>query len=331
MRINNILGTFMRNFGHSKAGFLRDRALITAFMDNVYYLPDKVTSSTRSVDLSRCTTYVVSPPSIKSNRSILYFHGGAMCLSLWKFYLPLVYKLATNLEATVIMPDYRLAPEHPFPSAIEDSIEALEFVLDNFNNKDVTIVGDSAGGNLALNVTLEHPDRIGRVCLMSPWLDLTHTSEYFDWNSSDDRVFRESADRAAWLYTMGDIDWSFGATDPDSRLNFARRIRDPRVSPLFADIRKVSNIPFLIQASRSERLVGDSISLFKHLGGRVEESEIKSKTNKTVLEYTSGIHRISLWPDEPHVWQITRSTSLSAKSAIEDITYFVRDQEHSPQ
>ena len=244
-----------------------------------------------------------------------------MCLSLWKFYLPFVYQLANRTGCTVLMPDYRLAPEFPFPCGLEDCLES--FTSLEREHGDIMIVGDSAGGNLALNVARQYNNRIQGVCLLSPWLDLTNSSKYFHINNSDQVVFREAADRAAWLYILGGRDWNFGVDNPMLRREFDQAIRSPGISPIFADVESLSGIPFLIQASSTERLVGDSITLFRRLGGIVDEEEIKID-GTSMRTYDHGVHRLSLWSNEPHVWQITKPKSPNAHSALSEIVRFCR-------
>lgn len=321
MRLGSLLTPFMKNLGRSKIGFNLSRSVLNDFMNNVYKVPEELAIRTTAVKLSRSMAYRIEPRSKKGNGCLLFLHGGAMCLSLWKFYLPFVNQLANRTGRTVLMPDYRLAPEFPFPCGLEDCLEGFG-VLDS-ESDDIIIVGDSAGGNLAFNVALEHNNSIRGVCLLSPWLDLTHSSEYFQSNNLDEVVFRESADRAAWLYTVGDRDWSFGVENPILRREFVESVRSPRISPIFADVASFSKIPFLIQASSTERLVGDSITLFRRLGGIVDEEGITTN-EKSVRDYHHGAHRLSLWQREPHVWQITKPKSPNAQAAISEIVSFCR-------
>ena len=319
----------MRNFAQSRASFMRQRSLLNGFMENVYRVPQEITSQTAILKLSKSRSFIVKPTLADPKRALLYIHGGAMCLSLWKFYLPFVYKLANDTNSTVFMPDYRLAPEFPFPCGLDDCLETFDSLVSSRSFDDIVIVGDSAGGNLAMNLAKVNSDRIRGVCLLSPWLDLTHTSTFFRTNTADEFVYPESANKAAWLYVMGDQDWTFGANSPQLSHEFHERVRDPLVSPVFADLENLSSVPFLIQASRSERLIGDSVHLFRRLGGNLTDEDILSDRN-SVLTCESGLHRLSLWADQPHVWQITRPKSDTGKAAFSEIVAFCRKRFQAP-
>ena len=91
MRITDILKPFMQNFGQSSLAFYRDRRLIDYFMDNLFIVPDEIKQATKAIKLSKFTAHLITPPKTLGTRTILFCHGGAMCLSLWRFYLPLVY------------------------------------------------------------------------------------------------------------------------------------------------------------------------------------------------------------------------------------------------
>lgn len=329
MRISQFLAPFMKRLGHSRDSFHRDRELLNKFMDNVYRVPAEIQSQTEIKKLSKSRSIIVNPKLTNNKRALFYLHGGAMCLSLWKFYLPFVHKLATETNATVFMPDYRLAPEYPFPNGLDDCLEAFDALCETSGFESAVVVGDSAGGNLAFNVARHRCDRVRGLCLLSPWLDLTHTSIFFDRNKSDEVVYRESANRAAWLYVMGERDWTFGAEKPSLNQEFSERVRDPLVSPAFASLEQLSRKPILIQASATERLVGDSIGLLRRLGAELKHEDILFN-HKSVLRYGVGEHRLTLWPDEPHCWQITRPKSVSAQDSLTEIAAFCNKLFESP-
>ena len=329
MRLSRILGPLMERLAQSRTTFKRDRDLLNLFMDNVYKIPDEITSHTTITTLSNSRMFVLNRLPSRHKRAIIYLHGGAMCLSLWKFYLPFVYRLAKETDSTVFMPDYRLAPECPFPCGLEDCLEAFDSLVGTDGYDESVVVGDSAGGNLAVNLARQRSDNIRGLCLLSPWLDLTHTSVFFQRNNLDEVVHRGSADRAAWLYVMGDRDWTFGSTNPLLRREFDELIRDPRVSPVFSNLGELSGKRILIQASTSERLVGDSVNLFKRLGANLRDEDLLGDP-KSVLRYIMGEQSLTLWPNEPHVWQITRPKSNSAQEAISEVVTFCRKCFDSP-
>lgn len=248
-----------------------------------------------------------------------------MCFSMIQFYLPIAHKLSSLTKCRVILPDYRLAPENPFPAGLEDCEEAVAWTSRRWASlEDLFIVGDSAGGNLALNCAVTNPSIRG-LLLMCPWLNLTHSSEYWTKNTLDDIVFPSTARRAAWLYTQGDRDWSFGQNNPDSIHEFEALIRDPRVSPSFADLSFARNVPVSIQASLDERLLGDSLSLWQGLTGvDVSESELTPpESPRGPLRWKQGRHEMSLWHGVPHVWQVTRMWTKAGQEAVTDAAKFI--------
>jgi epsilon-lactone hydrolase len=114
---------------------------------------------------------------------LLHLHGGGYLLGSAFGYRPLAGALALASDAGVLVPDYRLAPEHPFPAAIEDAVSAYEWMLDRgVDAGDVTISGDSSGGGLVVSVLLTLEQRglpqPGGAVLMCPWVDLTLSLEH---------------------------------------------------------------------------------------------------------------------------------------------------------
>jgi epsilon-lactone hydrolase len=114
--------------------------------------------------------------------TILHLHGGAYIIGSAFGYRPLGGALALAAETGVLLPDYRLAPEHPFPAAIEDTVSAYEWMLGRgVDPERLTISGDSSGGGLAVSVLLTLKERglpqPGCAVLMCPWVDLAHDLE----------------------------------------------------------------------------------------------------------------------------------------------------------
>ena len=321
MKISNLLKPMMANFAHSRSSFLRDRFMLKILMDKVFKVPSIITKSIKPVMLSNCTAYEIIPPVYEPENVILYLHGGAMCLPMWKFYLPFAYNLARQTKSRVLLPDYRLAPDHPFPAAVEDSTEAATWIRNNWvSAENIVMIGDSAGGNLALNTAVNATSLRG-LALLSPWLDMTHSSKWWNENTLDDVVFPEPARRAAWLYTRGADDWKFGKGNPDSINEFESQVRDPRVSPIFSDLAFASHTPVILQVGRNERLLGDSLELWKKIGG--QSLDIHLNNEKPITRVVNGQHEISIWSSVPHVWQITRPWTSESKLAIDHLVQFV--------
>jgi acetyl esterase/lipase len=178
---------------------------------------------------------------------VVWFHGGWYGIGSPRTSAGLSSDLARRIDARVVSVDYRLAPEHPYPAALEDARAAYRGLLDGgADPRSVAIVGESAGGGLAvaLLASLAQDGLAQPACavLFSPWTDLTLGGETMTSRVGIDPVFtREKVSVRAADYV--------GSADP----------ADPSISPIFADLRGVA--PILIQAGSHEILLDDSIRL----------------------------------------------------------------------
>ena len=158
--------------------------------------------------------------------TVLYLHGGAYCVGSPRTHRALAAWLARDSGLPVVVPDYRLAPEHPFPAALDDALAVYDALA---AQGPVLIAGDSAGGGLALALAVQVRDS-GRpapagLALLSPWVDLRHAHQ-------PPPVPGEAMLTAAWMQACA-AHYAGTATG------------DPRVSPLLADHRGLP--PVLIQ------------------------------------------------------------------------------------
>lgn len=175
--------------------------------------------------------------------TIAYLHGGGYRLGRCEGWAGFAAVLAERLSARIILPEYRLAPEHPFPAALHDVLLALD---DLSRDGPVIVAGDSAGGGLAVAATLVAARPPVAAILLSPWLDLTLAGESFESNASCDRFFpRASAVEAAGQYLQG------------------HPADDPLASPLFADLRGFP--PSLVLAGGHETLLDDATCFARRL------------------------------------------------------------------
>jgi epsilon-lactone hydrolase len=170
--------------------------------------------------------------------TVLHLHGGGYILGSAFGYTPLAGALALAAETGVLVPDYRLAPEHPFPAAIEDAVATYRSMLDRGADAgDLTISGDSAGGGLVVSVLLtlkrEGLPQPGGAVLMCPWVDLAVELQ-------DNDAMRKSA--AAYLG--------------------GHPANDPIASPLGADLTGLA--PLLIQAGTGDERLADANALTDH-------------------------------------------------------------------
>ncbi|MFY9224090.1 MAG: alpha/beta hydrolase [Blastocatellia bacterium] len=234
----------------------------------------------------------ISTPNTDKNYVMLYLHGGGYVLGSPNTHRALVSRLADATKSLVLLLDYRLAPEHPFPSAVEDAVSAYRWLLNNgFSNENIFICGDSAGGGLTLATAISLCDANEklpkRLALISPWTDLAATGDS--------------------LTTLAEIDpW---LTSPEltdlAKLYLATTdSKHPLASPLFADL---SGLPeMLIQVGADEILLDDSIRLAK----KAEEMGVNA-----TLEVWKG-----MW----HVWHAFADKLSEGQEAINKIGLFLR-------
>ncbi|MCP4436594.1 MAG: alpha/beta hydrolase [Actinomycetia bacterium] len=180
--------------------------------------------------------------------TVLHLHGGGYCMGGHDTHRGFAGRLAIAAQARVAVPDYRLAPEHPFPAALDDALAATSELLSMRPGPEHTaLTGDSAGGGLAVATLMALRDAGGPVpaaaALISPWADLTQSADSHDrLDGLDPLLVREDLDQMADAYLAG--------CDP----------RDPRVSPVFAD--DLAGLPPLcIEVGDQEVLLDDSTAL----------------------------------------------------------------------
>lgn len=180
-------------------------------------------------------------------RTILYLHGGGYCVGSWGSHKGPISHLAVAANADVYAPNYRLAPEHPYPAAVHDALAAYRWLLSGgFAAEQIAIAGDSAAGGLALATAIAIRDSElpspSALALISPWVDLRCDSPSMSNNAPIDPMLRPSWTRAcSSMYLDGH--------DPN----------DPGCSPLFANHQGLP--PLLIQTGTDEIIVDDSIRL----------------------------------------------------------------------
>lgn len=180
---------------------------------------------------------------------ILYCHGGGYSTGSSLYARTITSKLAASTSMDVLAFDYRLAPENPYPAAMEDAMRAWDYLmLLGYGARDVIVAGDSAGGNMALSLVLrlkEQKRLLPRgLVLMSPWTDLTSSGKSFETKKVLDPVLdREYIDRMVKAYT--------GQQD----------LQNPLISPLFGEMEGMP--PTYIQVGENEILLSDSLRLHK--------------------------------------------------------------------
>lgn len=193
---------------------------------------------------------------------ILYLHGGAYAAGAPETHRSVVWPLSQASGAVVVAPDYRLAPEDPFPAAVDDVVAAyLRLLDDGVAPGRIALAGDSAGGGLAFAATLAL-ERLGApapaaIAAFSPYLDLSHSGESVRRNARRDAMLpAERLEEAAAAYLDG--------ADP----------KNPLASPLFARFRAPP--PTLIQVGASELLHDDAVRMAEAL--RAQRGDVRLET-----------------------------------------------------
>jgi len=233
----------------------------------------------------------VAVPSSRPDRHVLYLHGGGYVTGWPGLCRDLTWRIAAQCRATVLAVDYRLAPEHPFPAALEDAVAAYRSLLAaGAGPNTIAVVGDSAGGGLALALMLrlreEGVPLPAAAVVVSPWTDLALTGASLRLNAAVDPLLPpELAPRLVALY--------LGGADP----------RDPRVSPLYGDPAGLP--PTLILAGGDDVLRDDAVRMADRMRA-------------------AGCHvEIEVWPRMWHVWYMCASVMPEARAAIARLARFV--------
>lgn len=183
---------------------------------------------------------------------IMYCHGGGYTCGQLGYARILATKLALASGGDVLSFEYALAPENPYPAAVNDAVAVWDYLMyTGYGARDVIVAGDSAGGNLALELVLKLKEQ-GRaqpraLVLMSPWTDMTCSgASYKDCAEIDPMITMEYIHSVRQAYTGADADWGKAC-----------------YSPLFADLRGLP--PTLIQVGTNEILRSDSEDLYKKM------------------------------------------------------------------
>lgn len=256
-------------------------------------LGDGVTHEAVSADGVPCIWLV--PQDDPADRVLLYLHGGGFVFGLTAQHMGLGAYLARKMASRVLMVDYRLAPQHPFPAALDDCAAAYRWLLEQgVPAGNITVAGDSAGGNLTLTLLMKLRDEgdplpAAAACL-SPVADLSRVN--------DQRAYRDPllSPRAMERYSAAYA----GDHDP----------RDPLISPAFGRWHDLP--PLLIHAGEDEILRKDALQV-------------------EALARAAGVDaRLEIYPRMWHVWQIYLAMPEATQS-LDDIAQFLRSHQHSSQ
>ena len=233
------------------------------------------------------------PKDAAKGKVLLYLHGGAYVLGSCDSHRKLVTRIAKACGVDTVLPEYRLAPEHPFPAGLNDCVRAIRALVEQgYAAEDILIAGDSAGGGLTvasmLQLRREGLPLPGGAILLSPFLDMTGSGE----------SMRTRADKDPW-FRPDEIGGVIRHYCPDED------IRNPLLSPVFANVAGLP--PTLIQVGDDEILLSDSTRFADKLtaaGCRV---------------------RLEVFPKLWHVFQLFVGKMPESRAAIDKIGEHVRN------
>jgi epsilon-lactone hydrolase len=232
-------------------------------------------------------------PGSDASRALLFFHGGGYCSGSILSHRRMVTEAGRAAHVRTLAVGYRLAPEHPFPAAYEDAMAAWRFLrAQDFAARRIAVGGDSAGGNLtiALINRLRQMGEEQPACawLVSPWTDLTMSGATLATKDAVDPIVHKGyLEELAAAYAPAGIDRN-----------------DPRISPLFADLRGFP--PALIQVGSSETLLDDAV-------------RFAGKAGAADVDVT-----LEVWPHMIHAWPVWNAKLEDGRKALARAGTFMR-------
>jgi epsilon-lactone hydrolase len=229
----------------------------------------------------------------RADRCVLYFHGGGYCIGTAVLYRDFLWRIAAAARAQVLFFEYRLAPEHPFPAALDDAVAAYRWLGARFDRRHIAFAGDSAGGGLIFATLLrlrdENVELPRAAAAMSPWTDLALTGTSIRANAEADPML-----------------------DPDNMPALVRNYcaaadpRNPYISPIYGDPAGLP--PTIIQAGSDEILRDDAVRMGENM--RAAGCDVE----------------VDIWEKMPHVWQLYARLLPEARSALARIGEFLQER-----
>ncbi len=236
----------------------------------------------------------ISAPGADAGTVVYYLHGGGYAIGSINTHREMISRIARAANARALAIDYRLAPEHPFPAAVEDAVAAYRWLLSTGADPErIVIAGDSAGGGLTVATLLALRDAgdplpAAAVCI-SPWTDLAITGESMDTKAAVDPMIKKAD-------VMAGAQQYLGGADP----------RNPLASPLYGNLSGLP--PLLVQVGGSETLLDDATRLAE----RAQAAGV-------------GV-TLETWEEMIHVWHFFAFILPEAQQAIDRIGQFIRQR-----
>lgn len=240
------------------------------------------------VELDTCTMEYLTPEDTVTGRVILQLHGGGYIGPMKNIYRRFAVRYSKiSYGADVLSVDYRVAPEHPFPAALEDAAAGYRWLLEEkgYEPEKIVVAGDSAGGGLALSLMMYLKDQgiplPGGIITMSPWTDVTLGGESYESNYETDPLFGNSRENMLYQCSyIGDAD-----------------TKNPYLSPLFGDFSGLP--PMLMQVGEYEVLLSDTIQVSE----KAKSAGVKVRTSVYGGMFHVFQMGLDLIPESREAWE----------------------------
>ncbi|MEM9906835.1 MAG: alpha/beta hydrolase [Cyanobacteria bacterium P01_D01_bin.44] len=255
-----------------------------------FTLPRHPIAQVTCVNANGVPAELIFHPPDNSDHLILYLHGGGFVMGSCQTHRRIAADLAETSGARVLCLDYRLAPEYPFPAGLEDSLTAYHWLLKEFQPQQIALVGDSAGGNLALTTLLSLRDAgkalPASTVLISPYCDQTRTSQTIVSHAErDPMVSSDMLNTITACYASN------------------RDLRNPLISPLYADLSGLP--PLLVHVGAAEVLLDDALKIVRQIG------------------LSNGSVELKVWRDMIHCFHLFAPMLSEGHAAIAEVATFL--------
>ena len=255
------------------------------------HLPPADKVSIERVNCGRCDGDLLQPSGGDRSRLIIFYHGGCFFFGSARTHRVLASHLARAAGCAVLIPDYRLAPEHPGPAAHEDALGVYQWALrQGYAANRIALSGDSAGGNLAVSTALRAKTaglpRPAALALMSPWVDFVGEGASHREVTDDPIISEEILELGLKAYING-ID-----------------LRSALVTPLYSDLTGLP--PTLVHVGSWERLGDDSVTLVQRLSAAGVDAQLK------------------IFAGMCHTWQMYAPILEDGMASLEECAAFIK-------
>jgi monoterpene epsilon-lactone hydrolase len=272
------------DIGLSRAGFEKMAGVLGGAPD----------AKCEPVDAGGVPAEWVAAPGIDAERAVLYLHGGGYAIGSLNTHRRLAYDISAASGARVLVIDYRLAPEHPFPAAVDDAATAWRWMLaQGLDPKRIAIAGDSAGGGLTIATLVNLRDQKlglpGCAVAISPWVDLEGLGASITGRAAQDpMVQKEGLLWMAGMYLAG------------------KDAKTPLAAPLHADLKGLP--PILVQVGTAETLLDDATRIAEKL-------------------HQAGVDvKLAIWPNMLHVFPLFAPILSEGRDGCLEIGNFIRSR-----